>query len=92
LKQRFLLKERALETFKMRNELKMQARSFMEDRVEEAKLPAPRTLADVLKRARDSGAQGDEVWFYLLADLGEPSPSPSVDKALGLMKPADLGL
>ncbi len=76
------LRERALQAFQLRNDLKAQARGLMADLVELKKLPPPKTLADVVKRAYDSGARGDDIWRYVLRGAGKSNAN--VDAALGL--------
>ena len=82
LDQSLPLRERALQAFKLRNEIKLQARALMADRATAEALPSPRTLADVVKRAYDSGARGDDIWRYVLRGSGKSNPR--VDAALGL--------
>ena len=52
------------------------------DRTAANSLPAPRTLKDVVRRAYESGARGDDVWRYVLRGSGKSNPG--VDAALGL--------
>ena len=66
----------------MRNEIKLQARALMANREAAAALPAPRTLADVVRRAYQSGARGDDVWRYVLR--GSVKPDAAIDAALGV--------
>jgi hypothetical protein len=82
LDQSLPLRERALQAFKLRNEIKLQARELMADRAAAASLPAPRSLADVVGRAYESGARGDDVWRYVLRGSGKSDAA--VDAALGL--------
>ena len=76
------LRDRALQAFKMRNEIKLQARELMADRAAANSLPSPRTLADVVKRAYQSGARGDDIWRYVLRGSGKSNAA--VDPTLGL--------
>ncbi len=71
-----------MQAFKLRNEVKLQARGLMSDRAAAEALPPPRTLPDVVKRAYDSGARGDDIWRYVLRGSGKSNPK--VDAALGL--------
>jgi len=76
------LKDKAIQAFEMRNEIKMQARVLMSDQEKAASLPPPRSLEDVIQRAKDSGAEGDDIWRYVLRGSGKSNPK--VDAALGL--------
>jgi hypothetical protein len=78
------LREQALRAFHMRNEIKLQARSLMADRVAAEGLPPTSTLQDVVKRAYDRGLRGDEVWKYVLD--GSQRSNGAVDAALGLTR------
>ena len=60
----------------------MEARELMADRAGAASLPEPRSLADVMARAYESGKRGDDVWRYVLEGSGKSNAN--VDKALGL--------
>ena len=78
------LKQRALQAFKMRNELKMSARDLMYNREAAGALPPPRTLEDVIGRAiRKGGARTpDEIWTYVLH--GSQRTNKAVDNKVGL--------
>ncbi|MCU7937583.1 MAG: hypothetical protein KZQ99_22460, partial [Candidatus Thiodiazotropha sp. (ex Dulcina madagascariensis)] len=78
------LKEQALQAFKSRNDVKMQARELMADRAAAASLPAPKTLQDVVRKAYGQGLRGDDVWRYLLG--GSQRSNAGVDAALGLKR------
>ncbi|MCB9529608.1 MAG: hypothetical protein H6701_14670 [Myxococcales bacterium] len=76
------LRERAMQAHELRNEIKLQARDLMADRAAAAALPPPRTLDDVIARARAKGLEGDDIWHYVLAGSGKSDPK--VNAALGL--------
>jgi len=78
------LKEKALQAFKMRNEVKLQARDLMADRVTAEALPAPKTLQDVVRKAYQQGLRGDDVLHYVLG--GSQRSNAAVDSALGLTR------
>ncbi|RFA24284.1 hypothetical protein CAI21_22275 [Alkalilimnicola ehrlichii] len=78
------LREQALQSFQMRNEVKLQARTFMADRAAAEALPPPRTLQDVVRKAYQQGLRGDDVWNYVRG--GATRSDPNVDAALGLTR------
>jgi hypothetical protein len=78
------LREQALQAFKLRNDVKLQARDLMADRATAASLPAPKTLQDVVRKAYDQGLRGDDVWRYVLG--GSQRSNTGVDAALGFSR------
>jgi len=78
------LREQALQAFKLRNQIKLEARDLMADRAAAAALPAPKTLQDVVKKAYKQGHTGDDVWRYVLGSSGRSNKN--VDAALGLTR------
>ncbi|RMH39792.1 MAG: hypothetical protein D6694_10855 [Gammaproteobacteria bacterium] len=78
------LREQALQAFKLRNYIKLQARELMADRAAAASLPEPKTLQDVVRKAYGRGLRGDDVWRYVLG--GSQRSNAGVDAALGLSR------
>ena len=78
------LKEQALQAFKLRNDVKLQARELMADQAAARSLPPPKTLQDVVRKAYSQGLSGDEVWNYVLG--GSQRSNAGVDAALGLSR------
>ncbi|WP_158529626.1 hypothetical protein [Parvibium lacunae] len=78
------LREQALQSFQMRNEIKLQARELMSDRAAAAELPEPKTLQDVVRKAYEQGLRGDDVWIYVRD--GATRSNKNVDDALGLTR------
>ena len=78
------LKEQALQAFILRNEIKMEARGLMADRITAASLPAPKTLQDVVRNAYNQGLRGDDIWRYILG--GSQRSNKNIDAALGLSR------
>jgi hypothetical protein len=79
------LRDQALKAYKLRNEIKYQARDLMSDRVLARNLPEPKTLKDVVRNAykRDHLVGGD-VWRYVLN--GSSRSNSKVDDALGISR------
>ncbi|VVE34496.1 hemagglutinin-related protein [Pandoraea eparura] len=78
------LRERALEAFRLRNEAKMRARTLMIDQEKANSLDAPKTLSEVIHRARELGFTGDDIWSYILGSSGRSNAS--VDQLLGIKR------
>jgi hypothetical protein len=69
------VKDKALEAFRLRNEIKLQARIMMSDQELARALPPPRTLANIVKRAYDKGYRGDDLWDYIYNSARRSDPA-----------------
>ncbi len=78
------LKEQALTAFRLRNEIKLEARVLMSDRAAAAALPAPKTVNEVVKKAHQKGYIGDDVWRYVMGS--STRSNKNVDAKLGLSR------
>jgi hypothetical protein len=77
------IRDRALEAFRLRNEIKLQARMMMADGELAGALPPPRTLSNVVKHAYDKGYRGDDVWNYIYNSAQRSDPATDAIFNLG---------
>lgn len=75
-------KEQAIQAFKLRNDVKLQARELMSDEKLAATLDPPKTLKDVVRNGYKNNYVGDQLWEYTLK--GSQKTNLIVDQALGI--------
>lgn len=79
------LREQGLQTFKMRNEIKMQARQLMSDRTTAATLPPSDSLRDIAMKNYTEGNVGDSLWSSVINSSRRTNQG--VDSSLGIDNP-----
>ncbi len=78
------LRDRALQAFQLRNQIKLEARALMADRALAESLPALRSVSDVVGRSYRRGLCGDALWQRILEQ--STASDEAVDSALGVSR------
>lgn len=76
------LREQALEAFKMRTEIRTQARALMKDRKRAESLPEMPSIQDIVRRKYDKGLVGDDLWRDVIRSA--QTPNSGVNKMFGI--------
>ena len=83
------LREQGLQAFKMRNDIKLQARDLMSDRAAVAELPPPETLRQITLKNYINGEIGDDLWESIIGSSRHTNRT--VDESLGITNPYNEG-
>ncbi len=76
------LRERGLQAFALRNEIKIQARELMREQELVATLDPPKTLRDVVRDSYKNNYVGDKLWENILK--GSQRTNLTVDEKIGI--------
>ncbi|GAB4393541.1 MAG: hypothetical protein Tsb005_12280 [Gammaproteobacteria bacterium] len=76
------LREQGLQAFKMRNDIKLQARALMRDQKLASTLPPPKTLKYEVRKLYGTNTVGDDLWLNMI-DSSQRT-NAAVDNALDI--------